>query len=361
MNRSIKSKVLSVFLILALMVGTMATFGLDNAYAASKKKIHLKKTSITLTVKKTYQQKLINKNGKVISASKVKWKSLKTSVAKISKKGKITAVKPGTAKMTAKYKGKTYKFTVKVKAPPHNTAISIEPTSLSLMVGDEETIIVSCDNGEVMTAESSNDNIDFEWGEWFDETNDCYLYVKAVAAGTTVLSVYDDYDHSVKAKLNITIKDQTPLEKFHKFIEENGTTDEDGDKMATYALSDKMITGFINHDDSIDFMFINLDDQGEVSTTVAMTMDLPTDTVASAQVPIGDMLATANIPVSSYTNKNSIKWTYYNSDGQLDTDSMTSTLFDKNVTLYLQVAMTSWNIGVRNLTGMSMRDFGFNF
>lgn len=108
-----RCKVISLLLVFSLMVGLVGVFNIDTAYAAAKK-IHLKKTVVSTATGKTYQQKLIDKNGKTIKASSVKWKSLKKSVAKISKKGEITAVKKGTAKMTAKYRGKTYKFTVKV-------------------------------------------------------------------------------------------------------------------------------------------------------------------------------------------------------------------------------------------------------
>lgn len=112
MNRS-QSKLLSLLLAFVLVVSTVGYFNLDTTHAAAKK-IHVKKTTINLNVSKTYQQKLIDKKGKTINATKVKWKSAKPSIAKINKKGKITAVKKGTAKMTAKYKGKTYKFTVTV-------------------------------------------------------------------------------------------------------------------------------------------------------------------------------------------------------------------------------------------------------
>ena len=81
--------------------------------------------SIGIATKKTFVmyptevfiQKLLNTNGNVIKATKVKWRSAKPSVAKINKKGRIVALKCGTANMSAKYNGKTYKFTVKVKNP----------------------------------------------------------------------------------------------------------------------------------------------------------------------------------------------------------------------------------------------------
>lgn len=122
----------------AMLFGCICVFDLDNGYAAAKK-IHLKKTTISLVAKKTYQQKLIDKKGKTIKATKVKWKSKKTAVAKVNKKGKVTAVKPGTAKMTAKYKGKTYKFTVKVKTVPVSS-ITATKSSVTLGVGDSKKI-----------------------------------------------------------------------------------------------------------------------------------------------------------------------------------------------------------------------------
>ena len=117
----LKRKTISLFLIFSLLVGIVGIANMDTAYAASKK-IHVKKKTVSMSVGSTYTQKLIGKNGKAIKATKVKWKSKNTAVAKISKKGKITAVKAGTAKMTAKYKGKTYKFTVKVSASAQNVS-----------------------------------------------------------------------------------------------------------------------------------------------------------------------------------------------------------------------------------------------
>ena len=125
----IKSKLLSIMLILTLAVGLVGIVNVDPSYAASKK-IHVKKKTVSIYAGSTYQQKLIDKKGKTIKAKKVKWKSKNKSIAKISKKGKITAVKAGTAKMTAKYKGKTYKFTVKVKKPAYGSTGSFGVDSI---------------------------------------------------------------------------------------------------------------------------------------------------------------------------------------------------------------------------------------
>ena len=94
-----------------MICGFLALYS-SESYAASKN--HLKKTKVTVHISKTFQQKLLDKRGKAIKATKVKWKSKNPGIAKITKKGKVNPVKKGTAKLTAKYKGKTYKFTVKV-------------------------------------------------------------------------------------------------------------------------------------------------------------------------------------------------------------------------------------------------------
>ena len=112
-----RKKLLSILLILSLFVGMAGIVNVDTAYAASKKKAKIMTKSVTLQVGESYQQKVLNNKGKAIKAKKVKWKSKNKSVATINKKGVVTAVRAGTANMTAKYKGKTYKFTVMVKKP----------------------------------------------------------------------------------------------------------------------------------------------------------------------------------------------------------------------------------------------------
>ncbi len=106
-----KFTVLTVTLTLCLTM--MFTYATAEAQAAST--THLKKASLTMTTGATYQQRLLTSNNKVISASKVTWSSNNSKVAKVSKTGKVTAVKQGTTTIKAKYGGKTYSFKVKVK------------------------------------------------------------------------------------------------------------------------------------------------------------------------------------------------------------------------------------------------------
>lgn len=78
------------------------------------KKTHIMAKKINIHLGQTFKQELIDNKGKTIKASKVKWKSTTPKIAKINKKGIITAKRAGTAKFTAKYKGKTYKFSARV-------------------------------------------------------------------------------------------------------------------------------------------------------------------------------------------------------------------------------------------------------
>lgn len=101
MNRILK-KIMVTALVFALVFDLSGITG----NAASKKKVKLNKTKLTLTVGKTYKLKV--KGGKAKS-----WKSSNKKVATVSKSGKVTAKKAGTAKITVKVNKK--KLTCKVK------------------------------------------------------------------------------------------------------------------------------------------------------------------------------------------------------------------------------------------------------
>ncbi len=106
---SIKHAIMSILLMIAILAAFMP---LENTYAASKTGFEY--GNIKIAVKTKYQVKLLDKNGKLIPASDVTWKTADKSIAKINKKGMLSGVKKGKTKVIAKYKGKTYKTTVRV-------------------------------------------------------------------------------------------------------------------------------------------------------------------------------------------------------------------------------------------------------
>lgn len=200
-----KSKLLSLLIVFSLFVSIVAAVNVNVSYAASKK-IHLKKTTVTLAAGSKYQQKLLSKSGKSIKATKVKWKSQKKSVAKIDKKGKITAVKAGTAKMTAKYKGKTYKFTVKVKTA--NKLVSVDKSDVAILPGGTAEVVVHTDKGKSVSCKVDNKDVaSFKWGSKISGTHDKTLYIKGLTKGSATVTVYDTYKTSVKATIKVAVAD----------------------------------------------------------------------------------------------------------------------------------------------------------
>lgn len=106
-----------VYLLIAMMI--LAEFPMS---VEAKAKTKLNRTKLTLKVGKTFRLKVKNVDKK----STVRWRTSKKKVATVSKKGKVTAKRKGTAKITAKVKGtngkvKKYICTVKVKNKKKNT------------------------------------------------------------------------------------------------------------------------------------------------------------------------------------------------------------------------------------------------
>lgn len=89
-----------------------ATSATQPTTAAPAAKVALNKTSVSLKAGKTATIKVTG------TTAKATFKSSKTSVAKVSSKGKVTALKKGTATITVKVAGKTLKCKVKVTTSP---------------------------------------------------------------------------------------------------------------------------------------------------------------------------------------------------------------------------------------------------
>ena len=91
-----------------------------NVQAKTKKQPILNKSKITLSVGKSYQLKV--KNNK----KKVKWSTSSKKIAKVTKKGKVTAVRKGTCRVYAKVSGKKLSCKVVVYAPKSSTSSTTE-------------------------------------------------------------------------------------------------------------------------------------------------------------------------------------------------------------------------------------------
>lgn len=132
MKRFSKS-IITIMLVLSVIVcGTNST-----VYAATKS-ISVKTNKSTLYIMDSANNKsklTTTYNGKNVTKS-AKYRSSNNKIAKVNKNGVITAVKPGTVKITTKYKGKskTVKMTVK------KAKLSLNKKTLQLTTGQKFTL-----------------------------------------------------------------------------------------------------------------------------------------------------------------------------------------------------------------------------
>ncbi|MCR5691650.1 MAG: hypothetical protein K6G62_05470 [Eubacterium sp.] len=139
--------------------------------ASAKKKLTISKKKVNLVVGGKISLKL--KFGKKNVTKKAKWTTNKKKVATV-KKGKITAKKAGTAKITAKYKGKKIKVTVKVKKKTASSTSTTASTTASPTATPTATSV------PVTTKTVNNPVTDngFDWSKdvtWVDSVEDVHV------------------------------------------------------------------------------------------------------------------------------------------------------------------------------------------
>ena len=126
-----KNRVFAVAVAIGLVLSSgLGVFADATPVEAKSKKVSISKKKLSLKVGKKSQLKLKNAVTK-----KVKWKSSKPKVAKVSKTGLVIAKKQGKATITATYKKKKYtcKVTVKKSEATPTTPPSDEPGSSLVM------------------------------------------------------------------------------------------------------------------------------------------------------------------------------------------------------------------------------------
>lgn len=155
MKKFFKS-IITIMLIMSVMVcGTNTT-----AYAATKS-IRVKTTKSTLYILDSANNKAkltVTYNGKNVTKA-AKYNSSNSKIAKVNKNGTITAVRPGTVKITTKYKGKsrTTKITIK------KAKLSLNKKTIELSRGQKFTLKAFANKSSISNKNvkwtSSNSNI----------------------------------------------------------------------------------------------------------------------------------------------------------------------------------------------------------
>lgn len=131
--KKIFKSIITIMLVLSVMVcGTNTT-----AYAATKS-IRVKTTKSTLYILDSANNKAkltVTYNGKNVTKA-AKYKSSNSKIAKVNKNGTITAVRPGTVKITTKYKGKSRTTKVAIK----KAKLSLNKKTVELNRGQKFTL-----------------------------------------------------------------------------------------------------------------------------------------------------------------------------------------------------------------------------
>ena len=180
-----KSKKLFMILLVCLLM-SMSVMPISASAAKLNKK------SITLNVGKTYTLKTAGIKGKIT------WSSNKKSIATVSSKGVVKAVKKGTAVVTAKYGKKKLTCKVTVKQPV--TSIKLNKTFVTLKKGNKLTLKATVypknANNRAVVWKSSNKKV---------ATVSSKGIVKAVGNGTATITVTAKDGSKKKASCKVNI------------------------------------------------------------------------------------------------------------------------------------------------------------
>ena len=153
-----------IFLILCLLctlaLGQILTRP-DKIEAKKKevKKITLNRSRLLIAKGKkcTLKVKKISPNG--ISKKEVYFTSSRPKIAKITKAGKLTAKKTGTAKITARVKGSKAKAVCTVKVASQVKQVSLKKNSLTLNKGDKVKLSDLATSSHTITYKSDDSKI----------------------------------------------------------------------------------------------------------------------------------------------------------------------------------------------------------
>lgn len=128
---------------------------------AATKSIRVKTTKSTLYILDSANNKAkltVTYNGKNVTKV-AKYKSSNSKIAKVNKNGVVTAVRPGTVKITAKYKGKSKTTKIAIK----KAKLSLNKKSLQLTTGQKFTLKAFANKSGISNKNikwtSSNSNI----------------------------------------------------------------------------------------------------------------------------------------------------------------------------------------------------------
>lgn len=181
----------------------------------AKSTVKLNKASTTVYVGKTTTLKITG------TSKKIAWSSSNKKIATVSSKGKVTAKKKGTATITAKVNGKSYKCKVTVKNPYLNA------TKKSLEIGKTYTLKLTGATAKKYTSSKKSVATVSSKGK-----------ITAVKAGTATITVTDSNKKTYKCVITVTNKVTTHTHSYIAKVTTPATCTMDGKKTYTCSCGD---------------------------------------------------------------------------------------------------------------------------
>lgn len=202
-------RVLSVCLVFMLVLSVVPM------QAQAKTTVKINKTKTTIYVGKSTTLKITG------TSKKITWSSSNKKVATVSSKGKVTAKKKGTATITAKVNGKSYKCKVTVKNPYLNA------TKKSLEIGKTYTLKLIGATAKKYTSSKKSVATVSSKGK-----------ITAVKAGTATITVTDSNKKTYKCVITVTSKETTHTHSYTAKVTTPATCTTDGIKTYTCSCGD---------------------------------------------------------------------------------------------------------------------------
>lgn len=192
--RSSKSSVASVSasgLITAKKPGEATiTVSCDGTSVTCKVTVPEPRVTLNKTKASLYRNGKLSLSVTSTSKSQVKWKSSKSSVAKVDSNGVVTAVKHGTATITATVDGVSRTCEITVKQP----TVKVDVTTVELTAGQQKRIRATVSSGNRAAFSSSNTSVAV--------VNENGL-ITAKSKGKAYIYASED---GVKTKVTVTVK-----------------------------------------------------------------------------------------------------------------------------------------------------------
>ena len=236
-KRSKMKKLFAFFLMFLMLLSTVCIKTQTVEAAAKAKKVSLKSAAGSVSIGKTTKIKVKN----AAKGTRIKYKSNKKSVAKVSKKGIVTGVKAGTAKIAVTVKKGsfskklTYKVTVKKPALSasrmsvgvgRSVALSVRnaPAKAKYKWSSSNSNIVSVNNGTVTGKRvgSAVVKVKVTVRKKVSYTLSCMVSVTAIPKKTYTVKFYSNGGSSVPSQVvesgQKATKPQNPIKSGYTFV-----------------------------------------------------------------------------------------------------------------------------------------------